>query len=306
MELIDTIKELFILADNFGFGFVIGGGLIFLILYFFLPSYISEKGKNQATKEDIKNITDKIESVKTDYAKVIEEVRKNNQIELSAIEREKNLKKEVYMEAAGAVTRMLGVIPNLADLEIPTQSLTTKFSADEGITSKVQIVGSEETVKSITKLSGDIGTVLMDLLLERNHLLNRQHEIKVLNSIRDKTDVEIEGYIDLMKNLTLDGDDDQDRYDAIKLQFDQAMARRDELSGNIDNLWDVQEKEHLDFSKKCMDTFFDISETIPELILSVREELDLSISKKEYRDIYINNIDRGRDVMKNFYKKMSK
>lgn len=35
----------------------------------FLPSYFSEKGKNLATKEDIKGITDKIESVRADYAR---------------------------------------------------------------------------------------------------------------------------------------------------------------------------------------------------------------------------------------------
>jgi hypothetical protein len=38
----------------------------------FLASYIKEKGKNLATREDIQEITDKIESVKTEYAKELE------------------------------------------------------------------------------------------------------------------------------------------------------------------------------------------------------------------------------------------
>ena len=38
----------------------------------YLPAYFSEKGKNLATKEDIIEITDKIESVKTDYARQLE------------------------------------------------------------------------------------------------------------------------------------------------------------------------------------------------------------------------------------------
>src|SRR5208283_809832 len=38
----------------------------------FLASYLKAKGKNLATSEDIKEITDKIESAKTEYAKELE------------------------------------------------------------------------------------------------------------------------------------------------------------------------------------------------------------------------------------------
>ena len=51
--------------------------IILLGLYLILiKSYYSEKGKNLATKEDIKEITDKMESVKLDYLRRIEEYKK--------------------------------------------------------------------------------------------------------------------------------------------------------------------------------------------------------------------------------------
>jgi len=51
--------------------------IILLGLYWiFIKSYYSEKGKNHATKEDVKEITDKIESVKLDYLRKIEEYKK--------------------------------------------------------------------------------------------------------------------------------------------------------------------------------------------------------------------------------------
>lgn len=45
-----------------------------LVLWFnnYLPTYFKKKGENLATKEDIKEITDKVESVKTDYARQLE------------------------------------------------------------------------------------------------------------------------------------------------------------------------------------------------------------------------------------------
>jgi hypothetical protein len=43
-----------------------------LVLRFYLPSYLEQKGKNLATKEDIKEITEKVEAVKAEYAKQLE------------------------------------------------------------------------------------------------------------------------------------------------------------------------------------------------------------------------------------------
>jgi len=54
------------------FEFVVSG-LLLLILFF--QSYVSQKGKNFATKEDISEITEKIEEVKHDYAKQLESTR---------------------------------------------------------------------------------------------------------------------------------------------------------------------------------------------------------------------------------------
>ena len=51
-----------------------------LLLNKFLPAYFSEKGKNLATKEDISQITDKIESVKSIYNNENKVLEKRRQI----------------------------------------------------------------------------------------------------------------------------------------------------------------------------------------------------------------------------------
>ena len=48
---------------------------IITMIVWFCASYISQKGKNLATREDIEKITDKIESVKIEYAKELEDLK---------------------------------------------------------------------------------------------------------------------------------------------------------------------------------------------------------------------------------------
>lgn len=66
----------------------------------FLGSYFRTKGKNLATKEDIQSITNKIEAVKTDYAKQLEDIKHHNRII------ENSLKQRYDLSVAAIETRL--------------------------------------------------------------------------------------------------------------------------------------------------------------------------------------------------------
>ena len=59
---------------------LIGFAIIALFAKSYFPKYISEKAKNLATKEDIANITDQIEGVKSNYALSLEKVKFEYQV----------------------------------------------------------------------------------------------------------------------------------------------------------------------------------------------------------------------------------
>lgn len=70
--------------------------LFFTGMAAYLGTYLREKGKNVATKEDIDMITDKIEKVRSTYAKEIEEIRNKQQLRLAAIDRRLEAHQEAY------------------------------------------------------------------------------------------------------------------------------------------------------------------------------------------------------------------
>lgn len=57
-------------------------GVVVLLGRKFLPTYVSEKAKNLATKEDISSITKEVENVRIQYAKELEKFRADFQREL--------------------------------------------------------------------------------------------------------------------------------------------------------------------------------------------------------------------------------
>lgn len=293
------------LLGTFGLGTVIGAAVVYLLLKSFLPSYLSEKGKNLATKEDVASITDKVESVKTDYAKVLEELRSNNQLKLAEIERERNIKKEVYLQATESITHCQNILSRLADLNVATADISKGLISDSGVIAKVQIVGSEPTVKAVTKLMSTIGTSILELMLQRTALDERKSTIDRLNISRSTTESEIERYIAIMKNLNLEGNLDQRIWNTVNKAVDFETKKRDELTTKINDLWKTQKQDHLAFTQKCMERFFHVTSLMPEAVLAVRAELNLPIQDDAYLDICNQSIQQGKDVFADFMKKVA-
>ena len=86
---------------------VLAAGVLWLVVRSFFPSYLGEKGKNLATKEDIAGITQKVEEVKETYAKrlkelehqnaiVLEQLRSHEQLRLVAVERRLTAHQEAF------------------------------------------------------------------------------------------------------------------------------------------------------------------------------------------------------------------
>lgn len=102
-----------------GFTLVVGV-LVFLITRYALASYLSEKGKNLATREDIEEITRKVEAVRAPYNELLEELKARHQLRLAALDR----RLQAHQEAFTLWRELHGVVhgPDVGPVVIKLQS----------------------------------------------------------------------------------------------------------------------------------------------------------------------------------------
>ncbi|TAA41737.1 hypothetical protein [Corallincola spongiicola] len=81
---------------RYGFEAVVAGIVVFLLIKHFLPGYLSQKGKNLATKEDISDITKEIDQVKSTYDQILETFKAQHQLRLAAVERRLQAHQEAF------------------------------------------------------------------------------------------------------------------------------------------------------------------------------------------------------------------
>ncbi|MEZ8288046.1 chromosome partitioning protein ParA [Vibrio sp. 10N.237.312.B06] len=297
---ISEIKELFQIFSSLGLGVIIGAGFVFLILKSFLPSYLSSKATNLATKEDIGAITREVELVRSGYAGVLEELKNNHQLKLASIEREKLLKKEVYLESVEALSRCQNILASMSDLNVSDQTISSIFSSSSALISKINLVGSEATVKNLTNFMGEVAAAYMTLLTERAALSSRKAHIELLETFRQKHNNEIERCLTIMKNMNLEGISDQGAWDRLNRSFNNESVSRDKVSSEIDANWAVQNESHAVFSQLCMSEFFRVNDLTPHLLLSIRSELDLEFDESEYLTIHIESTKKAKLVFERF------
>lgn len=79
------------------FGGTLAALLVWSLARHFFPGYLTEKGKNLATKEDIADITRRIEDVKHTYASSIEEQKQKGQLRFAALDRRLEVAQQAHV-----------------------------------------------------------------------------------------------------------------------------------------------------------------------------------------------------------------
>lgn len=92
----EEIQTIFIFFLRYGFEAVVAGVVVFLLIKYFLPGYLSQKGKNLATKEDISEITKKIAEVESTYNQILETFKAQHQLRLAAVEKRLQAHQEAF------------------------------------------------------------------------------------------------------------------------------------------------------------------------------------------------------------------
>lgn len=94
--LLDEFTNILRSLIPFGLGVSVAAVVLYLLQKYWLSGYLTEKGKNFATKENIAEITDKVEAVKRQHAELLEGLKTKNQLRLAGLEHRLRAHQEAY------------------------------------------------------------------------------------------------------------------------------------------------------------------------------------------------------------------
>ncbi len=220
-------------------------------------------------------------------------------------EREMSLRREVYLKATEAISKCQNFLMRLSNIDISEQELATEFSHDSAAIAKIHIVGTNNTVQAVSAFLHEWSSVYLELALKRIGLIERKKRIESLMECVDKFQKEMDRYVELMKQLNLEGNTEQRVWKVVKDNFEFERTRNEKCNEERKLLQTIQNKERLQFVQLCVDRFLRVSQTIPPAVFAVREELEMKLDKEAYLKMHNENIERSKVVFDSFLNEIS-
>jgi hypothetical protein len=183
--------------------FIGGIGLlpIFILIYIFkkmFPKYLEEKAKNLATKEDISNITEKIEAVKFEHNKRLDEIKNKNDLFYSEIKSRKERLNSKQFELYNDLWS------SLIDLKISADELWNSATIEKLNDFSIKLFNAKISIeKSSLLIEDEHYNELFDIIIKfENYQVGKEKLIDLRNKT-NKTNLNNEEIITYFKNINI-------------------------------------------------------------------------------------------------------
>lgn len=215
-------------------------------------------------------------------------------------ERQMDIRRQVYLEAAEAITANYLIINKLPNLMITDADISKQFSDSAVSISKVNVIGSDSTVKAVSELSTAISQKYLHLTAKRLPLVQRQQEINIQNGLLEKSAAERDRMLELMKEYNLQGSVDKRLWDVINNNFEFEKKRSDEYISKIDKLAKINGREQIQLALECLEASKEISGLFIPAINSVRKEMEIPFDEQAYRETLEKSWQSSQDSISEF------
>lgn len=216
------------------------------------------------------------------------------------IEREMELRRDVYLQTAEAVVAGINLISRYADLGVAKEDLGKEFFEKRSAFAKVHLIGKEATVKALLAFNQELSSAVMRMALLRNPLVEMQNRIKFLNDQILAFGRERDRMVELMKQLNFEGNREQHRWAFVQNTFEFEQKRVNDAIAEQQMLQAKLSTEWAAFAQECFVTVKKLNLLVPEVVKAIRDELDLPIDYAAYKQEFDKLIEKNHDSLSQY------
>lgn len=198
------------------------------------------------------------------------------------LERKMSLRREVYLQAAAALTHTNALVARAANVEYDQNKISDEFAADLATISKVHIVASDDTIDAVMTYMNELGPAFMEMTRRRLPLAIRKQMIDTHAALLNKTNADRERFIAMMQQYNLQGIKDVEKWKAVDAQYQFASSQFETQKRNADQLRIEQLKGQLEIGERVMDLAARNTTLLPDAILAVRNEMGMPLDRIRY------------------------
>lgn len=200
-------------------------------------------------------------------------------------ERELSLKKEIYLDAAEAVSAAITSLLNLTNLNMSNEKVLESFLQKSSVLAKVHVVGTMQTIVSLANLMDEHRKQTFDLWVVRHQLNAQKSAIENLDNLVARFQQEVDITMELIKQFNNSGADDQQRWARLQSSVEFEMKRVNDGLEKRGALAQNLAVEHAAFIAAGSRASSEVSKHVVPLVKAIRQELELPFDLDGYQTL---------------------
>jgi hypothetical protein len=219
---------------------------------------------------------------------------------LKTQEREMSLRKDVYLQAAEAVSAGVHALSNFPNLEISNDEVAKAYVEKSPSISRAYVIGSMKTIKALTDFGGELAALMLVLYVERAEILTLKNKVTLLDFQMSGFGKDRDRYLELMRDANINGQRDPQYWKVLNEGFEFEQGRIRSHSQNRDAISKQLALQQFKFMKRCVTESHRMSQCLVPLLIAVREELQLPLDIDGYREILDSSIAKQQVAVDEF------
>ncbi len=196
------------------------------------------------------------------------------------------VRRDVYIPAAEAISRIQSAISELADLGTDHALLSGRITADLGSLAKISVLGTDVTVFAISRLTAATMLAYLQLIAMRQKLLQRHGKLKAALAARDAAISQRQQITELLRQAFVSGNKDSTLLHRLHAQFEGDTRAAEARQADVERLLEEEVNEERELSMRILATNQEVLKHVPDALIAVRRELELPVDEPALRRIF--------------------
>nr|WP_315481482.1 hypothetical protein [uncultured Undibacterium sp.] len=216
------------------------------------------------------------------------------------VEREMILRKDVFLAVAEAISDGLNMINRNSDLDVANNEISGEYAKSSKAIAKLHVIAGTDVARSMMNFTSQMELLYLRLFGFRLELVAEKEKITQLAETFLSLKVERDRVFGLIKQMQIDGDDDEKRWNTLKSVY---QLECDRIQSNCDHriiLGQALSRNHSLLISEVFEARKELTGLLIPVLAAIRYELNMPFDIDVYQGTWEKNLAVQKQALDEF------
>lgn len=214
-----------------------------------------------------------------------------------------DLRRDVFLAAAGSTVRMFASLGRMNDPQVPNVESGRAAEEFNKAFARVNLVAKPGTIRRASELQRALMQTHLELVALRVPLMTRQLAIELAKKNAEAHNNDFQRFLEMLKMLNINGQGNDPRFDAVERQANIANENMLTEANKLQQLLEEQAAAQQSFLEKFIPRLEGLAKLQIDALIAIRSDMGIDDAVDVLRQEMTTNLDAMRESVSKIFRK---